>query len=156
MRDVLETLAKLPEKCAAVIEDQSVFIRRGAPEPSATGLIAKDHVDQWNAANGVSPAQVQAMIVGVTLGWDKDGADPDTHAEGFSEPTGPFVYEFQAEFTTSVKVNAHTEAAAAELARNRLFEVAGDLNEDVIPIYVDLSTVGVSDTIDLVDTNDPR
>ena len=78
MTDVLETLKKLPDMCAARLpNDKSpILIRRGvagywpAPRPDMD-------VDAFNARKGVTPAQVMAMQIGSMFGWDAPGADPD-------------------------------------------------------------------------------
>jgi hypothetical protein len=155
MRDVLETLKKLPPACAAVINGQAVIIRRGAPEPGEALGIGKDQVDQRNAKLGVTPQQVQAMIVGVTLGWDKDGADPDTHAEDYDSSPGPFTYEYLGEIEVTIRVTAPTEEAAFDLAKGRLRDLREQLDLRN-PYPSSLGGFGISETLDLLETDDPK
>ena len=78
MTDVLETLKKLPEMCAArsPSDDSPILIKRGvsgywpAPRPDFD-------VDGFNARQGITAAQVEAMQIGSMFGWDVPGADPD-------------------------------------------------------------------------------
>ena len=156
MRDVLENLKKLPPKCAAVMNGRPVIIHRGS-QHLGCWVGGKDQVDQYNARNGISPQQVQAMIVGVTMGWDKDGADPDTHHDTLSpeDPQGPFSYEFQAEITVTIKpVGYHTLDQATHAARAVLSTLCDQLNENS-PVAV-AEGFAPSDTLDLVDTDDPN
>ena len=154
MKDVLENLAKLPPECAALIGGRKVYIRRGARDPIP--LSTPITVDEWNTQKGVSDAQKQAMIVGVTLGWDMDGADPDTHAAD-AEKLGDefFTYRYQSEIAVEIVIEAKSEQLAAEEARMRLGEViewleAGD------PIPGQVGGYAASDTLDLAETDDPR
>jgi len=123
VKDVLENLAKLPEQCAVVLEGRSMWIFRGGREAHVAINMPTDTVDQWNARRGITPAQVKAMIVGVTLGWDMDGADPDTHAEATEESkvgSGPFTYEYDTSIDVVVTVEAMNEQLAVEAAREKL------------------------------------
>jgi hypothetical protein len=81
MPDVLATLQKLPEICAARLAStgEPIMIRRGVrgyyPAPPRLD------VDAWNAEHNVSKAQVLAMEVGSCFGWEVPGADPDQYPE---------------------------------------------------------------------------
>lgn len=156
MKDVLANLAKLPPECAATIAGRKVYIRRGARDPIP--LSTPITVDQWNAQKGVTEAQVAAMIVGVTLGWDMDGADPDTHADATGDQSvgdGPFDYRYQAEITLEITpLGYRTEELAAKGAQEALTALVDLLNENS-PVGV-IFNYGVSDTLTLVETNDPR
>jgi hypothetical protein len=155
MRDVLENLAKLPPACAAMMAGRKVHITRGArnPIPLSTPVT----IDQWNAQHGVTEAQVKAMIVGVTLGWEMDGADPDTHAAASddAEIGGPFEYTYQAEICVNIVIEARSEELAAQEAKMRLQEVC-DWLESGDPIPGQVVGYSPSDTLDLVETDDPR
>jgi hypothetical protein len=156
LRDVLENLQKLPPRCAAVIGGRAVFIRRGAGSVPAD-VLSPTTVDQWNSLNGVTPQQVQAMIVGATLGWDRDGADPETHNEvlDVEAPVGPFEYEYATEITVVIRpVGYHTEEQAAAAAKSALETLCDCLNENS-PVAV-VTDFGPGDTLDLTYTNDPR
>jgi hypothetical protein len=82
MTDVLDTLKKLPETCAARLpmNDSPILLKRGvmgywpAPRPDMD-------VDAFNARYGITPAQVEAMLAGSMFGWDCPAADPDTYAK---------------------------------------------------------------------------
>lgn len=143
MRDVLDTLAKLPPRCAAVVEGQAVFINRGVSRLSPA-FLGRSTVDQWNARHGVTPEQAKAMLVGVTLGWDFDGADPDTYAP--SEHIGPFTYEFLATFVVPITLKAqtlgHGEMQAKAIAL-RLLTGLPEGSDCEFPL-------------DLLETDDPR
>lgn len=155
MRDVLDNLAKLPPSCWAIVDDQVIVIRRGAREPAVVTGISRDDVARRNAADGVTEAQVKAMVVGVTLGWEMDGADPD-HQDP-DEPLGDelFEYRYQAEIAVEIVIEARCEQLASDEAKLRLNEVCTWLDAgDPIPGQV----VGYSpsDTLDLIETTDPR
>ena len=86
MPDVLATLAKLPELCAARLPNDGspILIRRGVAGywPFKPDL----DVDEFNARHGTTPAQVEAMLCGSMFGWDVPAADPDTHGEQVRKP----------------------------------------------------------------------
>ena len=76
--DVLKTLEKLPEMCAAAHWDGSpIIIKRGVmgyyPAPPSLD------VERYNARHGVTAAQREAMEVGSMFGWEVPGADPDRY-----------------------------------------------------------------------------
>lgn len=81
MVDVLKTLSKLPELCAATLpgSTEAIIIRRGVvgyyPAP------IKLRVDDFNQRHGVTDAQREAMLIGSCFGWEVPGADPDSHLE---------------------------------------------------------------------------
>lgn len=78
MPDVLEILRKLPALCAArhPTTSAAILIRRGAagywPAPRENF-----DVEAFNAAHGITPRQVSAMVHGSIFGWDCAAADPD-------------------------------------------------------------------------------
>lgn len=154
MRDVLENLKKLPPKCWAVVEGNPVCIFRGTREPTPA-FVATDQVDQLNLKHGVSPQQVQAMIVGVTLGWDKDGADPDTHAEDLGEKPGPFFYEFLGLVEVKIAISAHADQEARRIADDTVSNLASTLNDEVND-WPRITAFAVGDTLDLIETDDPH
>lgn len=141
MPDVLATLQKLPAKCAAVIDGQAVFILRGAGY--GPSFIGTDQVDQWNQRNGVNPQQVQAMVVGATLGWDRSGADPDTHTE---EP-GETWFDIYITVSVAIQIPAHTEEQALAEGRKRAEDLADR-------ITFDIGSYGIAhvDNIDIIET----
>lgn len=77
MTDVLATLNKLPEMCAARLPstDEPILIKRGVPGywPTRPDF----DVDGFNQRKGISAAQVEAMQIGSMFGWHVPGADPD-------------------------------------------------------------------------------
>lgn len=150
MLDVLETLRKLPPECLAVHNGEVFKIRRGAQ-----GLRAfphpKDQVDQWNHGHGVSPQQVQAMIVGATLGWDMDGADPDTHAEDLDEKPGPFTYDFVVVLAHTMQIEAPTLEEATKKARTKSENLC-----DQICFDLGRGANTSVENIDLIETDDPH
>lgn len=156
MRDALTSMSKLPEKCAAVMNDQAVYILRGARDPAPAIGLSTNAVDLWNQRNGVTPQQAQAMIVGVTMGWDRDGADCDEHVAALGRPdgeVGPFRYEWAGDVEVTISVVAPSEEEAHTLARARLQKLVdalydADLNSGI--------TYGASETLDLIETDDPR
>lgn len=151
MRDALSNLSKLPPKCAATLEGRKVIIRRGGREPIP--LHSPLTVDAWNLNHNVTPAQVQAMIVGVTLGWEMDGADPDTHApEDERLGDGPFVYEYGASISIGIKVEARSEVEAAKQA-DALFIRAETLLDDQEWLQ---GTHCVEGSLELLNSTDPR
>jgi hypothetical protein len=79
MTDVLATLQKLPELCAALhpSDGSKIVIRRGVP--GYTHAHPRIDVDEFNREEGVTPAQVEAMLVGSLFGWHVPGADPDKY-----------------------------------------------------------------------------
>lgn len=149
MRDALHTLQKLPEKCASVQDGIAVFIRRGA-RSHAPAHIPSDQVDQWNQAHGIEPHVRLAMEAGLNMGWDSDAADPDSHAP---ELGGPFRYTFVGEITVQLVVTSNNEADAANEARDKL-QIAADLAAEEWSWHA--AVFGVSDTLDLIETTDPR
>jgi hypothetical protein len=76
MRDVLETLAKLPTMCAARHpSDKSVIlIARGVMGywPAPASIVDPD---QFNERHGITAAQVDAMVIGSMFGWDVPGVE---------------------------------------------------------------------------------
>lgn len=157
MRDAIENLKKLPERCFAVMNDQVVAIRRGAREPSPAPQWPKDGVAHINQQAGVTPQQVQAMIVGVTMGWDADGADPDEHVAPLDRPpeeVGPFEYLFDSDVSVTIKVtDAYSEDEAYDKAKKRLEELVDALYDAELKPGI---TYGAADSLDLIETNDPR
>lgn len=77
MTDILATLAKLPELCAARLptDNSPILIRRGSAGywPFRPDL----DVEAFNAHHGISTAQVEAMLCGSMFGWDSPAADPE-------------------------------------------------------------------------------
>jgi hypothetical protein len=153
MRDALANMQKLPSFCYAVMNDEAVQIRLGAREAFPMPGLARDRVVFENQKLGVTDAQQLAMIAGVTFGWDADAADPDEHTRVTDPeaPVGPFAYEYAGDIEVTITVTAPTEEAAAAMVRERLQSISDNLltfAEDV--------TCAPSETIDLVDSNDPR
>lgn len=131
MRDALANLEKLPPQCYALIDDKVVSIRRGARRPEPVDIIPKDQVEQLNRRNGVSWSQMRAMIVGVTMGWDADAADPDTHSEVFEEQPGPREYQFVATLTMEMGGVAYSEQDAIDKANAEIEFFLKDLDHEV-------------------------
>lgn len=155
MKDVLAHLAKLPPRCAAVVDGEVSFIRRGARAPDIA-FIASDTIDRWNRDHGVTEAQVKAMIAGVTLGWDMDAADPDTHSasdEQLGDET--FEYRYQTDISAEIVIKARSEQLAAHDAKLRAAEIC-DWLERSNPTPGIVRGYSPSDTLDLIETNDPR
>lgn len=140
MKDVLETLAKLPPRSAAVFNGEAVFIRRGATEV-APAFLARDRVDVWNHEHGVTRAQAQAMLIGLTQGWDADGADPDTHDPDEANET---LFTFAQPMMVTIAVRARSSAEAA----SRASTLASTLTEWVNDCWCDAAfgSLGVSGT----------
>lgn len=149
MPDALDHLAKLPPRCAANIEGSAVMIVRGANK-TMPAFLAGSSVEKWNQDHGVTPEQVQAMLVGVTLGWDMEGADPDTHAADLGSPehVGPFGYRFMATVLMEVTMVGPTIGTAEAAARLSITEV---LNRQLqgYPHEIEFP-------LDLIETDDPR
>lgn len=155
MKDVLETLKKLPPMCAAELNGDVGIIKRGAGFSTHPLILNSHHVEIFNKQNGVLPEQAQAMIVGATLGWDKDGADPDTHKEVHNSNLGPFTYEFDVTFFGGFRVTARSVAEAKQKV-----EVAVEAFEEAAQEWVEGDTAIISfcepgDHWDLVNTDDP-
>jgi len=123
MKDVLATLAKLPPRCAAVVEGQAVFIRRGARETSPA-FMGTDQVEQWNADNDVTVEHLRAMEVGAALGWDADGADPDHYLPEDENPER--LLTLLVPLALEVKVRTRFDAQAAETAKNLAQTIIND------------------------------
>jgi hypothetical protein len=72
------TAPGLPEFCYAIKPDsgQTVMIKRGQKGYWPASHI---HVNAANTQLGVTPAQVEAMIVGSMFSWKVNGADPEYH-----------------------------------------------------------------------------
>lgn len=76
---------KLPEVCWAVsqLSGDLICIKNGEPGyyPSSFSTGSREQnqkiADQCNQQSGITPLQVQAMVIGSMFGWDKPGADPD-------------------------------------------------------------------------------
>ena len=68
---------RLPDICAARMQStgEPIFIKRGETGywPAADKEL---DVDEWNGVQGISRAQVEAMLFGSLFGFDKPGADP--------------------------------------------------------------------------------
>jgi hypothetical protein len=82
MPDVLTTLAKLPDLCAArhPTDRSPILIRRGVA--GYWPLHPDTDVEAFNARNGgATAAQVEAMLCGSMWGWDTTLADPDSFPE---------------------------------------------------------------------------
>jgi hypothetical protein len=157
MKDVLSNLAKLPPSCFAVINGQVVVIRRGARDPAPAVGISREEAGKRNAAGDVTDAQVRAMIAGVTLGWDMDAADPDTQTDEPDQQLGDdtFEYTYQADISVNIVIEAKSEQLAAEEAKLRLTEVCEWL-DSADPIPGQVLGYSPSDTLDLIETDDPR
>jgi hypothetical protein len=149
MKDVLSTLKKLPPKAAAVINGEAMFIRRGAATATPSMLLRTDQVDQWNQANGVSREQQQAMLVGLNVGWDHDGADPDTHRreqEGL-DPNRSFTF-FQP-LGIRITVRATSMDDAVEEAASYASQFCTWVNSEWTD--PDFGHLAVEDALDLVE-----
>lgn len=87
--DVAATLAKLPEICAALLqEDRSpILLKRGVPgywpAPMLRGV---DQVRAFNERQGITSAQVNAMQHGSIFGWHVPLADPDCEVNTKIDP----------------------------------------------------------------------
>lgn len=152
MPDALENLAKLPPRCAAVMDGHAVMIVRGSRQP-VKAFLPYTTVGEWNRRHDVTPAQVSAMMAGVTFGWDTEGANPDTHARasGDEEEIGPFNYEFTATVLVPIKVQAHTLGMAEKHARRRAENLA-----DQICFDLGKGVAEIEYPLDLLETDDPR
>lgn len=71
--------SNLPEICFAILPatGEPICIARGESgyQPAAIILDGQDW-RKMNEALGITPAHVEAMIVGSMFGWDVPGADP--------------------------------------------------------------------------------
>lgn len=76
MEDRRTMLEKLPTIAFATLPDtgETIAILRGEPEYYRVGTTKS--AEQLNAMYGVQPAQQQAMLAGVTYGWNTPLADP--------------------------------------------------------------------------------
>ena len=75
----------LPPLCAARLRDKADGHRVGTPifiREGETGYFRADEddldVDAWNASQGITVAQREAMEFGSMFGWDTPGAEPAT------------------------------------------------------------------------------
>jgi hypothetical protein len=64
----------MPLICAARLPNDTLF----TPPNYYWRMPPTFDVDAYNACNGVTVAQVQAMQVGSMFGWNVPGADPDS------------------------------------------------------------------------------
>ena len=131
MKDVLDTISVLPPQCASVMNGEAVFIRRGAREPDPA-FMPVEQVPAWNIAHDVTPEQQTAMEVGVSLGWDLDGA----HTDGVCE-----TFTFTVTLAMTIKVDAASPEDAARLAR--------------VEAQTLLTEVGLDAVVDCVDQMEP-
>ena len=79
MRDMATILAELPPTCAAGHPTDAAFIllQRGRKGYQMFYSIkTQDQADAYNAALGVTPAQLEAMICGSMFGFECPAADP--------------------------------------------------------------------------------
>jgi len=75
MEDRRNKPEKLPTIAFATLESgETIAILRG--EPAYYRIGSSKTAAQLNAMYGVQPAQQQAMLAGVTLGWNASLADP--------------------------------------------------------------------------------
>lgn len=119
-RDALRNLSRLPRWCYGLIDGETVTIARGAPQ-SAAVAVARDQVDQLNAAIGVTTEQRLAMEAGIAFGWTADAADPDFHAVQLNTSLVPLRrYRVAAPLVTIIEVAARTDEAAIEAATRDL------------------------------------
>lgn len=85
--DVLETLKKLPRHCYAALPSNArmiIRIDRGVPgytpgREYETAEATEAEVKRRNDLEGVTSAQLEAMLAGSMFGWHVPGADPDTY-----------------------------------------------------------------------------
>jgi len=83
-------LAKLPAQCAARSPTTGKPILIVAGELGFHPISPDDFdVEEFNRKSGVTPAQVEAMLVGSMFGFDAPGADPDNYPCGRIDPTVP-------------------------------------------------------------------
>lgn len=129
MVDALDNLAKLPPKCAAIMNNAPVFIHRGANQPQPA-LLAPDQVQQWNVKHNVTLEQVNAMMAGVTLGWDREAADPDSHIVSDSQTTTQ-LYTFAVTLAVTIEVQANSESHALHLATTKAENLADQIVFDL-------------------------
>lgn len=109
------SMRKLPPFCYARLDGISVMIRRGDDTPEAVAL-SSEQMAWRNHTHSITPQQVQAMICGVTFGWDHKSADPDTHC---STPMPLRHMEVSIPITVTVPVEAYsTEDAIREALSN--------------------------------------
>lgn len=91
---------KLPDMCWSVHpEDGSlVCLKRGESEYFPAEWSSDDSernrnvADHRNHCRGISQAQEQAMLCGVTQGWDSPGADPKVHLEQSRQEQGGMTF----------------------------------------------------------------
>lgn len=125
MKDALANLQKLPPKCAAVVEGQAVFINRGARE-IAPAFMPTDQVEQWNRTNDVTTAHLRAMEVGLALGWDADGADPDSYLDPEVDANPERLLTLFVPIGLTVTVKQRFAAQAVQIAKNLTETVVTD------------------------------
>ena len=83
-------LAKLPAQCAARSPTSGKPILITAGEIGFRPIFPDDFdVEAFNRESGVTPAQVEAMLVGSMFGFDAPGADPDNYPGGRIDPPVP-------------------------------------------------------------------
>lgn len=109
-------MRKLPVVCYARMDGDPVLIRRGNSEPEPVALSGEQMA--WrNHVQSVTPQQVQAMICGVTFGWDHRSADPDSHS---ATPMPLHHMEVSIPITVTIPVEAYSTEDAIREACSKL------------------------------------
>jgi hypothetical protein len=118
MNDILEILQTLPPTCAAFIDGKPVLIRRGARE----ALPTFDDPNVYNTKHGISPEQVERMITGVVLGWEKLAPEPEAMRR----------YDCLVQAIVPVHLMAgsieQAKSLACELVNNLVFDFGGSVD----------------------------
>lgn len=76
-----KNLAKLPARCYARHPSTNDPILITAGERGYHWAPPTLDVDAANTRHGITPAQVEAMLVGSMFGWEVPGANPDMYPE---------------------------------------------------------------------------
>lgn len=87
--DALANLSKLPETCAAILQEDgcAILLKRGVPGYwPAPQLADAAAVRAFNERLGITPRQVNAMQHGSLFGWHVKLADPDCDANARIDP----------------------------------------------------------------------
>jgi hypothetical protein len=124
----MANMRKLPYSCYAWLDGKAVVIRRGKAKPGPSS-ISQDQVNWHNYTNDISHAQLQAMICGVTLGWDRAGADPDYHSK---DPMPLRHMQVHIPLSVTISVKAYSTADAIQEALEAL-EIPDDVIVDGSP-----------------------
>lgn len=92
---VIPLRSSLPDKCFSYLETtgEMIVITKGETGYTSTGIYPRDEspkesVAAINKTNGVTKAQVAAMVAGSMFGWATPAADPKNYDEN-GEPMRP-------------------------------------------------------------------